>query len=65
MDGLEAALRQILDDPAEGEAMGRRGRAAVEAHYAWVAEGERLVAFYRALGGQAPGAAARAAVPVA
>jgi glycosyltransferase involved in cell wall biosynthesis len=32
---LAAALRALLSDPAKREAMGRAGRAAVEARYSW------------------------------
>ena len=51
------ALRRLLAHPAEAEAMGRRGREAVLAHYTWAPEGRRLLAFYEALfaGDPAPG----------
>ena len=56
------ALARLLDDPAEAEAMGRRGREAVLARYTWAPEGRRLLAFYEALlaGDRRPGLAARA-----
>lgn len=44
---IAAAMRALIDDPAEAEAMGRRGREAVEHIYNWEAEGRRLATFYR------------------
>lgn len=41
-----AAISWLLDHPAEAQAMGDRGRAAVEQAHHWHGEGERLVAFY-------------------
>jgi len=43
------AMQWILDNPDEAAAMGRRGRAAVEARYNWEAESEKLIALYRRL----------------
>lgn len=43
------AMQWILDHPEEAEAMGRRGRAAVEKHYNWETEAEKLVALYNKL----------------
>ena len=43
------AMQWILDHPAEAEAMGRRGRAAVEKRYNWETEAEKLVAIYNKL----------------
>ena len=43
------AMQWILDHPAEAEAMGRRGREAVEKHYNWETEAEKLVALYKKL----------------
>ena len=43
------AMRWILDHPAEAEAMGRCGREAVEKHYNWETEAEKLVAIYKKL----------------
>ena len=43
------AMQWILDHPAEAEAMGRRGREAVEKHYNWETEAEKLVALYNKL----------------
>jgi glycosyltransferase involved in cell wall biosynthesis len=47
LDAIVAAMQWILDNPDEAEAMGRRGRQAVEDHYNWEPEGAALVAFYR------------------
>jgi len=55
-DALRDKIRWLLDHPEEAEAMGQRGRAAVEAKYNWTPEGHRLLAFYeRLLTGQSPG----------
>ena len=43
------AMQWILDHPAEAEAMGRRGRAAVENHYNWDTEAEKLATLYKKL----------------
>ena len=43
------AMQWILDHPAEAEAMGRRGREAVEKHYNWETEAEKLVSLYKKL----------------
>ena len=43
------AMQWILDHPVEAEAMGHRGRAAVEKHYNWETEAEKLVALYKKL----------------
>jgi glycosyltransferase involved in cell wall biosynthesis len=40
-------MRWMLDHPREAEAMGRRGREAVERAYSWNAEGARLIDLYR------------------
>lgn len=65
VDAIAEAVGWLLDHPAEAEAMGQRGQAAVRAHYAWAREGARLVAFYRALldGDRQPGTAAHREVP--
>jgi glycosyltransferase involved in cell wall biosynthesis len=47
LDAIVAAMQWILDNPDEAEAMGRRGRQAVEDQYNWEPEGAALVAFYR------------------
>ncbi|MFB9149856.1 glycosyltransferase family 4 protein [Roseovarius ramblicola] len=46
---IAGAMQWILDNPIEAAAMGRRGRAAVEARYNWEAESETLIALYRRL----------------
>ena len=43
------AMQWILDHPDEAEAMGRRGREAVEKHYNWETEAEKLIALYKKL----------------
>jgi hypothetical protein len=43
---LAAAIKWILDHPAEAEQMGRAGRRAVEQHYSWDRMQERLVQLY-------------------
>jgi glycosyltransferase involved in cell wall biosynthesis len=47
LDAIVAAMQWVLDNPDEAEAMGRRGRKAVEDHYNWEPEGAALVTFYR------------------
>jgi glycosyltransferase involved in cell wall biosynthesis len=46
---ISDAMQWILDHPEEAAAMGRRGRAAVGAHFNWEAESENLIAVYRRL----------------
>lgn len=46
---IAEAVRWLLEHPAEAEAMGRRGREAVEARYNWEREGERLLTLYARL----------------
>lgn len=41
------ALAYLIDHPDEARQMGERGRAAVEQHYNWTTEAEKLRAFYR------------------
>jgi glycosyltransferase involved in cell wall biosynthesis len=43
---LTAKIALLLDDPAQRQVMGRRGRAKVEAKYTWPAIIPRLVALY-------------------
>ena len=43
------AMKWILDHPAEAEAMGRRGREAIEQEYNWDTEAEKLVTLYNKL----------------
>ncbi|MGB3544708.1 glycosyltransferase [Rubrivirga sp.] len=67
VEAVTEALRRVLEDDESAQAMGERGRAAVLECYSWDREGERLVAFYRALldGSRRPGAAAHRVVPIA
>ena len=44
-----ARLAELLADPARARAMGRAGRARVEAEYAWEAIAARTLAFYHAV----------------
>jgi glycosyltransferase involved in cell wall biosynthesis len=44
---LAAAIQQILADEATRQAMGQRGRAKVQARYAWPVIGARLETIYR------------------
>ncbi|MGL4396202.1 MAG: glycosyltransferase, partial [Hyphomicrobium sp.] len=46
-DAIADAMRWILDNPEEADYMGKRGRAAIDAHYSWDNEAARLVACYR------------------
>ena len=46
---LAAALRALLGDPAKREAMGRAGRAAVEARYSWERVAEQMEEAYAGL----------------
>lgn len=46
---IAAAITRVLTNPADAEAMGRNGRAAVESEYNWENQAARLVEAYRAL----------------
>ena len=46
---IAEAMRWILDHPAEAEAMGRRGRQAVERTYNWETEAVKLSSLYKKL----------------
>ncbi len=48
-DEVAKAMRWILDNPSKAEAMGRRGREAVEKLYNWDAEAAKLVSLYSSL----------------
>jgi glycosyltransferase involved in cell wall biosynthesis len=43
---IAGAVEYLLRHPGEAEAMGRRGREAVEREFHWRGEGERLLALY-------------------
>ncbi len=45
-EAIAEAMRWLLEHPSEAEEMGRRGRAAVEAHYNWDAESSKLLKMY-------------------
>ena len=51
---IAGALRWLLEHPLEAEAMGRRGRIAVEQRYTWQAESRALLALYDRLGPNRP-----------
>lgn len=46
---IARAIAWLLANPDEAAAMGERGREAVQHHFTWAAEGERLVRLYRSL----------------
>jgi len=46
---ISEAMRWLLDHPAEAEAMGQRGRKAVEKFYNWDVESVKLVNLYNTL----------------
>jgi len=50
---IAGAIQWILDNPAEAEAMGQRGRLAVQERYNWPVEGAKLVGLYERLLGEA------------
>jgi glycosyltransferase involved in cell wall biosynthesis len=43
---VAAAMRWILENPAEAAAMGQRGRASIEARFNWSTEEAALLGFY-------------------
>ncbi|USG67139.1 glycosyltransferase family 4 protein [Brevibacillus ruminantium] len=49
VDAIARAIQELLDDPDEAQAMGRRGRSVVEERYNWEAEGRSLTALYQKL----------------
>ena len=53
VDGLAAALRQVLDDPGRGERLGRAGRQRVLDRYTWRTTAERTAAWYGEVLGRA------------
>ena len=58
---LAAALRELLDDPAERERLGAGALAAARGHYSWDEIGLRTLALYERLLGSAPFGGAPAA----
>lgn len=59
---IAKAIQALVDDPDGAEAMGRRGREAIERGYNWEAESQGLVALYeRLLGSKQPALAPAAA----
>lgn len=56
VSAIAAACERLLTDDALAEQLGEAGRRAAHERYAWAPEGERLVAFYRAIeAGRPPG----------
>jgi glycosyltransferase involved in cell wall biosynthesis len=43
---IAEAIDYLITHPQEAERMGRNGRSAVESHYNWEHEGQKLLAFY-------------------
>lgn len=52
---IAGAIRWLLEHPGDAEAMGRRGRAAVEQRYTWQAEARTLLSLYDRLHPEQPG----------
>lgn len=48
-EGVAAAIENVLSNPQEAEAMGRRGREAVEREYNWSIEEAKLLSLYERL----------------
>jgi len=46
---IAGAIRWLLEHPTEAEALGQRGRAAVEERYTWQAEARTLLSLYERL----------------
>jgi glycosyltransferase involved in cell wall biosynthesis len=49
VSAIAKTIEYVLTHPAEAEAMGHRGQAAVLAHYNWDTEAKKLTALYRQL----------------
>lgn len=47
---IAGAVRELLENPADAEQMGERGRKAVLGKYNWSAEAEGLLRFYKQMG---------------
>ena len=45
-DELAAAIRRLLDDPAQARAMGQAGRRRVEEKFSWASVAERTEGVY-------------------
>jgi glycosyltransferase involved in cell wall biosynthesis len=61
-EAIAAAIKRLLNHPAEAEAMGRRGQEAVSARFNWEGEANRVLSLYQALGTNGAGATHRATV---
>lgn len=48
-DAIARAIERLLDDPAQAEAMGRRGREAVQTRFNWMTERKKLLHLYERL----------------
>jgi hypothetical protein len=46
---IAIAIESLITNPTEAEAMGQRGRKAVEAHFNWANEEQTLLSFYSTL----------------
>lgn len=46
---IAAAIERLITNPTEAEAMGQRGRKAVERHFNWANEEKTLLSFYASL----------------
>ena len=46
---IASAIERLITNPTEAEAMGKRGRKAVEAHFNWANEEQTLLSFYSSL----------------
>lgn len=51
-EAIAEAMQWLLDHPDQAEAMGQRGRAAVESTYNWQPEAEKLLDLYRRILGE-------------
>jgi glycosyltransferase involved in cell wall biosynthesis len=47
VEAVSNAIRWIIEHPDEAQAMGARGRLAIEQEYNWEKESENLVKFYK------------------
>ena len=46
---VQAAVKQLLDDPCKAQKMGKNGRKAVETKYNWSVEEQKLISLYQIL----------------